>query len=518
MLDRFDLPYLLGLFLTTCTIAAEDLSYKPCTIAERKTCEGLTIGHGNGFNEEQCKLMCDVNERCNFVVSNIGEGCSLFQACEELKNFKDVSTIFAKQGNLCPTESPPESPKSTITITTVPECKCDHRGVQKSTKYGDWCWVKEDPCKLLTGKNGNWNWVRCHDNGDPTGRQLIKCPSHKPEFYRFMHHGHCKNGHSCNGKNCNTVEATVMDCRNRCERLGIHIGYFVYVPGSSCACYTKCERDERHQDHFAFQILRPNCVIAEVGSGKGSKNIPMGTGYQCPELVDITNWMDGHTWPDKFSVYQTPNTITVTRTDLRDGWGMNLRFHCCQDSCGTGYAYHSGDVVNENALWKTSEGCRKQCLGMLACNFWDYGKGYCRLRSNSGPRGKVAHTGYAYGTKYCLSQDLDCYQMESWQCLKFGGPCCLNGGSCMTPGKIPKGGNICNCPLSFIGQYCEIDVCAGYCLNDGTCTVDVSGAPKCKCLAYFVQQADRCFIQKYIGFRCEREDWTDISCITGKPV
>ena len=30
-----------------------------------------------------------------------------------------------------------------------------------------------------------------------------------------------------------------MDCRNRCERLGTNIGYFAYVPGSTCACYTK---------------------------------------------------------------------------------------------------------------------------------------------------------------------------------------------------------------------------------------------------------------------------------------
>ena len=88
MLDRFFLPNLLGLFLTTCTIAAEDLSYKPCTIFEKKTCGGINIGQGNGFNEIQCKEMCDENERCNFVLSNIRGFCSLFQTCENLKNFK----------------------------------------------------------------------------------------------------------------------------------------------------------------------------------------------------------------------------------------------------------------------------------------------------------------------------------------------------------------------------------------------------------------------------------------------
>ena len=62
----------------------------------------------------------------------------------------------------------------------VPECKCDDRGTQKSVKYGDWCWTKNDPCKLLTGKEGTWNWVRCHDKGDPTSQALIKCPRDNP--------------------------------------------------------------------------------------------------------------------------------------------------------------------------------------------------------------------------------------------------------------------------------------------------------------------------------------------------
>ena len=117
-----------------------------------------------------------------------------------------------------------------------------------------------------------------------------------------------------------------MDCRNKCERLGIHIGYFAYVPGSTCACYTKCEYDGRYLDHFSFEIRRPNCVTAEVGAGKGSKVIPMETGYQCPKLANITNWMDGHTWPDKFSIDQTANNITVTRTDSEDGWVKKSSF------------------------------------------------------------------------------------------------------------------------------------------------------------------------------------------------
>ena len=63
---------------------------------------------------------------------------------------------------------------------------------------------------------------------------------------------------------------------------------------------------------------------------EGSKTAKMKPGYQCPELVDKNNWMDGHTWPDKFSVAQTMNEIKVTRTDVTKFWGMNLRFQCCK--------------------------------------------------------------------------------------------------------------------------------------------------------------------------------------------
>ena len=50
-----------------------------------------------------------------------------------------------------------------------------------------------------------------------------------------------------------------MDCRNRCESLGTNIGYFAYVPGSTCACYTKdgnCGYDGNFLDHLAFEIIK----------------------------------------------------------------------------------------------------------------------------------------------------------------------------------------------------------------------------------------------------------------------
>ena len=62
----------------------------------------------------------------------------------------------------------------------------------------------------------------------------------------------------------------------------------------------------------------------------GSKTAEMLPGYQCPKLVDNNNWMDGHTWPDKFSIDQTMNEIKVSRMGDYKYWGMNLRFQCCK--------------------------------------------------------------------------------------------------------------------------------------------------------------------------------------------
>ena len=272
---------------------------------------------------------------------------------------------------------------------------------------------------------------------------LATCFSIEETFYRFLHRGHCKNGYACNTRDCNTVEDTLMDCRNRCDRLGKHIGYFAYVPRSTCACYDglKCENDGRFQDHFAFQILRPNCVVAEVGLGKGSKTIEMGSEYQCPKLVDKTNWMDGHTWPDKYSVDRIGNKIHVTRMDSTDGWGMNLRFQCCKDEF-------------------------------------------------EGP-------------------ELDCHQTEGRECSKIGGPCCLNNGNCMEPSFTKKDGNICSCPNRYMGQYCEIDTCADYCLNGATCTVDKNGARRCNCPSFIENMGHGAMGQvDYEGIRCETKKIT----------
>ena len=73
------------------------------------------------------------------------------------------------------------------------------------------------------------------------------------------------------------------------------------------------------------------------------------------------------------------------------------------DHCGTGFAYHYGTMVDHNAPAKTAKMCRQECEYLLSCKFWDFGEGFCRLRSDSGPKGKIADPfGYHFGTKNCI--------------------------------------------------------------------------------------------------------------------
>ena len=79
-----------------------DLSYSQCIDSKKKICTELPSGQGNGINEEQCKLMCDVDKNCNFLFWNSGWFCALYKTCDELKTYEVVGTIYAKQGNVCP--------------------------------------------------------------------------------------------------------------------------------------------------------------------------------------------------------------------------------------------------------------------------------------------------------------------------------------------------------------------------------------------------------------------------------
>ena len=70
--------------------------------------------------------------------------------------------------------------------------------------------------------------------------------------------------------------------------------------------------------------------------------------------------------------------------------------------CGNGKAYHSGLKIKELHSDKVDHPyeCLRKCNSEESCKFWDYGQGWCRLRSTSG-EGPQDDSRYSYGTKNC---------------------------------------------------------------------------------------------------------------------
>jgi hypothetical protein len=60
---------------------------------------------------------------------------------------------------------------------------------------------------------------------------------------------------------------------------------------------------------------------------------------------------------------------------------------------------------------------------------------------------------------------------------------------------LPPGMPTCRCPTGFTGPKCTAQVCAGYCSNNSTCTVNQGNQPQCRCLPGFL--GDRCQYREY---------------------
>ena len=71
--------------------------------------------------------------------------------------------------------------------------------------------------------------------------------------------------------------------------------------------------------------------------------------------------------------------------------------------CTPGYAYHKGNMVNDDADASTSKECLNQCNRVENCKFWDFDtkKRTCRLRSDSGGAGRIVSQSHYGGHKFC---------------------------------------------------------------------------------------------------------------------
>ncbi|KAL0270908.1 UNVERIFIED_CONTAM: hypothetical protein PYX00_008178 [Menopon gallinae] len=67
----------------------------------------------------------------------------------------------------------------------------------------------------------------------------------------------------------------------------------------------------------------------------------------------------------------------------------------------------------------------------------------------------------------------------------------IPAGYCLNDGEFEVGS--CRCLKGFSGERCEVSLCHNYCLNEGTCFVNELDVPECKCASGFS------------GSRCDRD-------------
>ena len=66
------------------------------------------------------------------------------------------------------------------------------------------------------------------------------------------------------------------------------------------------------------------------GKTENGHLVEIDDGYTCLTSIDKSNWLGSKTYGDTFSVSQFGHTLTVRRTDSSGGWGMDLKFKCCE--------------------------------------------------------------------------------------------------------------------------------------------------------------------------------------------
>ena len=71
------------------------------------------------------------------------------------------------------------------------------------------------------------------------------------------------------------------------------------------------------------------------------------------------------------------------------------------EGCKEGQAYHSGELFEDYSNVRDEKECLEKCNSADRCRFWDFGEGWCRLRTNSG-NGPQVDRKYVSGQKNCI--------------------------------------------------------------------------------------------------------------------
>eukprot|EP00808_Paulinella_micropora_P025708 g58618.t1 len=209
------------------------------------------------------------------------------------------------------------------------ECGSDRMRFFSGCQYkGQFALFNEQ--KSLSWVQSN-NIIAFYDNSDPSGSQ-----------WRTRYGGkRVRLSKSYNGRTY-AWESTIVDtcgdgdCGNCCANNARATGYLVDIEyWSALAVFgtTDAVQGNIEMTILGDTTTPPTCTEVEVrvgSSGSNSKTVTASTTVTCPATVSRANWLGGFTWPDTFAVTTLGSQVSVRRTDSNSGWGMDLRFKCCQ--------------------------------------------------------------------------------------------------------------------------------------------------------------------------------------------
>jgi len=111
-------------------------------------------------------------------------------------------------------------------------------------------------------------------------------------------------------------------------------GTYDHCYGNSQTCYPE-DPFVRGSDNGCKTMP---CLTFNIGSnnaGESDIQFDVPEGYVCPSSVTKDNWLNTETYDDTFTVKKFGSTYMVSRDGPEKGWGLDLKFDCCEEVAPT---------------------------------------------------------------------------------------------------------------------------------------------------------------------------------------
>jgi hypothetical protein len=209
------------------------------------------------------------------------------------------------------------------------------------------------------GDGGHYYEYYCNDwgavkNGDVEVR-YTDCDKMKGEWLQFLdrHDVECGADEALQHFEVTAEGCTGNDMRYKFSCMPIHMSIPVSILERTTDCEPFKDKDPTYLDRhdidcndygtalqaflvescasnsnefrYRYRCVRRDDTIAAPVSRTVQQRVT-----SCPDTIDASNWLGGYDYPYTFdiAVNVAGNSVTATRTDSKDVWDMELRFHC----------------------------------------------------------------------------------------------------------------------------------------------------------------------------------------------